>query len=173
MIHTLQAINAAGDLATVASTLYAATRVLRSGRFTRRQPQPSSVPSTPAADRQEQRMIEMIARSGNPEAMNCPALMCDACRKQVTDSGNIIWGTTIGIEPRAATPLFVAHKGHCDQVVSKGLEAQYPGDEWVWLWEEADHFLKYLAGNFTKPFSDDKDGTFHDHRIALPAPTPK
>lgn len=168
VIHTFQAISAAGDLATIASTVYTAARILRSGTLTRRRPQPSSVPSTPVNERQEQAVIEILGRSGEPEAMNCPVLICDACRKQVVDSGNIIWGSTVGVEPRLSTPLFVSHKGHCDQIVSKDLEEQYPGEQWAWLWEEAGHFLRYLAGNFKKPFSDDPDGTFHEHQIALP-----
>lgn len=115
-------------------------------------------------------MIEILGRSGEPEAMNCPAIICDGCRKQITNSGNIVWGITIGVEPRLSTPLFAAHKGRCDRVVQAGLQDRYPGDQWVWLWEEADHFLEYLNGNFRKPFADDPNGNYHEHRIALPGP---
>lgn len=115
-------------------------------------------------------MIEILGRSGEPEAMNCPAIICDACRQQITDSGNIIWGTTIGVEPPLSTPLFAAHKGRCDAALQAGLQDRYPGDQWAWLWEEADHFLKYLSGNFKKPFADDPEGTYREHRIAFPGP---
>lgn len=114
-------------------------------------------------------MIEILGRSGEPEAMNCPALICDACRKQVVDHGNILWGTTVGVEPRATTPLFVAHKGDCDVALSGSLEQQYPGDEWVWLWEEADHFLEYLNNNFKRALPEGPRVTYHDHQVAFPA----
>lgn len=117
-------------------------------------------------------MIEILGRSGEPEAMNCPAFICDACRKQVTNSGNIIWGVTVGVEPRLSTPLFVAHKGGCDVAVQRTLEERYSGDQWVWLWEEGGHFIKYLTHNYTHSFDEDIDGTYHPQRVAFPPPAP-
>lgn len=167
MSHASELLGAASDLASLVLAAHTVARITRSWITPNQAPAPASVPSTHLSPERGPQMIEIIARSGEPEAMNCPALICDACRKQVTDSGNIIWGTTIGVEPRLSTPLFVAHKGRCDQAVQQGLTTDYPGDEWVWLWEEAGKLLVDLAGNFKRRFEGDANGTFHEHRIAL------
>ncbi|WP_158708269.1 hypothetical protein [Streptomyces sp. NRRL S-455] len=41
-------------------------------------------------------MIEYVARSGPPEARNCPAFISDACRQQVAGAGIVTWATAIG-----------------------------------------------------------------------------
>lgn len=115
-------------------------------------------------------MIEYIGRSGPPEAMNCPALICDSCRKQVVERGNVIWGTTVGADgPRRSTPLYVAHKGRCDRAFDLWFAQAYPTDDgWIQLWEEAETFMRQLAYNLTHAFADDPDGEYHPHRLQLP-----
>lgn len=167
MDRAIQLISACSDIAYPAATVYAAIRFARSWIRPSTRSTPTTVHHRPVDRERGNRVIEIIGRSGEPEAMNCPALICDGCRKQVTDSGVIVWGVTAGVEPRLSTPLYVAHKGRCDQAVQKGVETEYPEDTWVWLSEEADKFLSDLAGNFKRRFEDDKRGTFHEHRIAL------
>lgn len=120
--------------------------------------------------RTETPLIEYIGRSGPPEAMNCPALICDTCRKQVVGSGNVIWGSTAGSDgPRRSTPLYVAHKGRCDHAFEKWFAEAYPlADGWMPLWEEAAVFMRQLAYNLTNAFADDTEGTYHPHKLALP-----
>lgn len=105
-------------------------------------------------------MIEMVSRSGEPEAMLCPALVCDTCRQQVVGRGNIVWA--MRHEPRwQSSPLFVSHKGRCDLVVEAGLQSQYPiSDGWLDFSAEADQFMRHLAHNADHSFADDPDGTY-------------
>ncbi|MEU7978327.1 hypothetical protein AB0B63_07315 [Micromonospora sp. NPDC049081] len=116
-------------------------------------------------------MIEYVSRSGEPEAMNCPAFICDACRKQVIGPGNILWAIRLGEDAeRASSPLYVAHKGRCDQAVTALLEHLYPFDE-GWhsnLWTEIEAFLGPLNNNAVHAFADDPDGTYHDHALIQP-----
>lgn len=113
-------------------------------------------------------MIEILERSDKPGAGDGAAFICDACRKQVVGSGNIIWGCTVGIEPQLSTPLFVAHKGGCDVAVQRTLEERYVGEQWVWLWEDVGPFTKTLMHNLTNSFADDRQGTYHKQRVAFP-----
>lgn len=115
-------------------------------------------------------MIEVVARDGEPEALLCPALICDACRKQVAGPGNLLWAVR---RPeggkRQSSPAFVAHKGRCDQVVKKILANLYPlADGWTEQWDEAGSFLAYLTSNTSKPFADDPDGNYLDHELVQP-----
>lgn len=117
-------------------------------------------------------MIEYIGRSGPPEAMNCPALICDACRQQITGKGNIVWGCTLGdgSSTRRRTPLYTTHKGQCDRLFDLWFAKAYPSaDGWVQLWEEAPDFMRQLAHNLTNAFADDPDGEYHDHALILPS----
>jgi hypothetical protein len=116
-------------------------------------------------------MIEYVARNGPPEAMLCPALVCDSCRRQVTGEGNILWASRyVGNrdEGRQVTPMFVSHKGHCDQRVTAMMHRGWPpddydapdanvGDGWSYSWEEAETMLAQLAHNFTHPFAADRE----------------
>lgn len=116
-------------------------------------------------------MIEYISRSGEPEAMNCPAFICDACREQVVGRGNILWASRIakGVS-RGSSPLFVAHKGRCDRAVKKLMEGMYPFDDgWLELWEEIGGFLAHLTNNLEHAFADDRDGTYAEHELTHPA----
>lgn len=119
-------------------------------------------------------MIEYIGRSGPPEAMNCPALICDTCREQVVDRGNVIWGCTLGDGNggRRRTPLYVAHKGRCDRAFDLWFAKAYPREDgWIQLWEEAADFMRQLAHNLTHAFADDTEGTYHQHHLVLPKET--
>ncbi|MEV7427002.1 hypothetical protein [Streptomyces sp. NPDC091212] len=113
-------------------------------------------------------MIEYVARSGPPEAMNCPAFICDACRKQVVGAGIVTWSTTIGRDhdQHRQSPLYVAHKGICGRKVEAMLHASYPhADGWVDLWDDIADFVRQLTHNATEAFSDDPDGTYHRHTL--------
>ncbi|MFB6550157.1 hypothetical protein [Streptomyces sp. NPDC056405] len=114
-------------------------------------------------------MIEYVARSGPPEAMNCPAFICDACRQQVVSAGIVTWATTIGDGRRqthSQSPLYVAHKGECGRKVEAMLHAGYPAsDGWMDLWDDIGDFLKQLTHNVTNGFADDSDGEYHQHRL--------
>ncbi|MFC8131576.1 hypothetical protein [Streptomyces sp. NPDC057302] len=114
-------------------------------------------------------MIEYVARSGPPEAMNCPAFICDACRQQVVSAGIVTWATTIGdgrSRTHSQSPLYVAHKGECGRKVEAMLHASYPAsDGWMDLWDDIGDFLKQLTHNATSAFADDADGEYHQHHL--------
>ncbi|MEV7519409.1 hypothetical protein [Streptomyces sp. NPDC091371] len=113
-------------------------------------------------------MIEYVARSGPPEAMNCPAFICDACRQQVVGAGIVTWATTIANRGRthSQSPLYVAHKGECGRKVEAMLHAAYPAsDGWMDLWDDIGVFLKQLTHNATSAFTDDADGEYHQHQL--------
>ncbi|MFI7632416.1 hypothetical protein [Microbispora rosea] len=120
-------------------------------------------------------MIEIVARNGSPEAMLCPAFICDACRKQVMEAGNVIYAVRYPDQSeRETSPLFVAHKGACDMAVQQWLAANYPvADGWSDLWDEIDDFLAYLGGNFKRSFAEDADGQYVPHVVVMPATSPK
>lgn len=118
-------------------------------------------------------MIEYVARSGPPEAMNCPAFICDACREQVVDQGIVTWATTIVRDgapgPHQQSPIYVAHKGRCDRAVKLWIDQHYPAaDGWIDLWDDLEDFVHQLTHNLANAFADDTDGTYHPHRLAHP-----
>jgi hypothetical protein len=115
-------------------------------------------------------VIEYIGRSGPPEAMNCPALICDACRQQITSKGNVVWGTTVGAPgPLRGTPVYTTHKGRCDRLFDLWFAKTYQADDgWMQRWEEAHDFMRQLAHNLTNAFADDTDGEYHHHTLVLP-----
>lgn len=116
-------------------------------------------------------MIEYVPYSGEPQAMNCPAFVCDTCRKQVVGDGNVIWCVKV-IEKdgqRQQSPLFVSHKGRCDQALDKWLGSQYPLDEdWINLWEEISVFRSQLGNNADRSFADDPNGDYHELILRMP-----
>ncbi len=122
-------------------------------------------------------MIEYVARSGPPEALNCPAFICDTCRKQVFGQGIVTWSTTIGHDgepsPHRQTPIYVAHKGRCGRALEVWLEANYPrADGWIDLWDDLADFTRQLAHNLANAFADDLEGRYHQHRLVHPKETP-
>lgn len=114
-------------------------------------------------------MIEYVARSGPPEAMNCPAFICDACRKQVVGEGIVTWCSTIGRDAgdtHRQSPIYVAHKGLCGRKVEAMLKAGYPpADGWIDYWDDIADFVRQLANNATEAFADDPDGEYHQHSL--------
>ncbi|WP_157239497.1 hypothetical protein [Catenuloplanes japonicus] len=113
-------------------------------------------------------MIEMVARDGPPEAMLCPAFICDACREQVVGSGNIYYRDRWVGDRRQSSPLFVSHK-RCARAVEAILDVFYPqSDGWMDLCQEMRDFVKSLANNFTHAFADDTKGTYHNHDLVQP-----
>lgn len=118
-------------------------------------------------------MIEYVARSGPPEAMNCPAFICDTCRKQVVAQGIVTWGTTIGRDgepgPHRQSPIYVAHKGRCGRALETWFEKNYPAaDGWIDMWDDLEDFVRQLANNLANAFADDTEGTYHQHKLTLP-----
>jgi hypothetical protein len=118
-------------------------------------------------------MIEYIPRSGPPEAMILPAVICDTCRRQVAGSGNIVWATKVMHDPsetRQQSPLFAAHKGSCDQALDAWLTEQYRlEDHWILSWEELETFIRHLSANSKKDFSEDPQGEYHRFVIKVPS----
>lgn len=115
-------------------------------------------------------MIEIIARDGEPEAMLCPAFICDACRQQVVKDGNILYAVRYVDHERESSPLFVSHKWPCAGQVEQWLKTAYPRDEgWSDLWDEASDFIRHLANNSARAFADDPDGDYQSHRLVFPA----
>lgn len=127
-------------------------------------------------------MIEFIARSGPPEAVNCPAFVCDTCGRQVAEQGCLWWGylypnPSDGL--RHTTPVYVTHKGECVSAFEAWFHCAYPdADDASWLLcdHEIDESLEHLRSNFTHRFEDDAldDGVeYHAHRVVWPvAPLP-
>lgn len=119
-------------------------------------------------------MIEIIARNGPPEAMLCPAFICDACRRQVVGEGNVISKVRYSGGQRQTSPLFIAHKGTCDLTVDAWLNKRYPLDNgWSLIWEELETFVRQLANNLAHAFADDHEGEYLSHQIILPAGGPR
>lgn len=119
-------------------------------------------------------MIEYVARSGPPEAMNCPAFVCDTCRGQVVGEGIVTWTTTVGRDgtpgPHRQSPIYVAHKGDCGRALERWMERQYPpADGWIDLWDDLEDFVRQLAHNLTHAFTDDPEGRYDQHRLVMPA----
>lgn len=121
-------------------------------------------------------MIEYIPRSGPPEAMVLPTVICDTCRRQVFDTGNIIWATRVmhdPTEPREQSPIFASHKGACDAALEAWLQDQYRiEDNWITSWEELETFVTHLAANSKKDFSEDTKGEYRRFVIRFPAHHP-
>lgn len=133
-------------------------------------------------------MIEYIARSGSPEAMNCPAFICDACGEQVTDHGNIFWGQEHPrkVGHKRTTPIYVTHKGNyvshmgervsCVRVLEEWFKHAYPDEDdrtWCLASNEVDQFMGHLKFNFQNSFADDANANidkveYHAHLLVMP-----
>ncbi|MFE2850609.1 hypothetical protein ACFXJO_05675 [Streptomyces lavendulae] len=119
-------------------------------------------------------MIEYVPRSGPPEAMHCPTIICDTCRTQVHGAGNIVWmvKSYLADGPRQQSPLYAAHKGPCDRALEAWLKTQYPEGDWLLNWEELGDFLRQLAHNAEHAFADDTKGEYHQLIIKQPRNDP-
>lgn len=119
-------------------------------------------------------MIEVVPRSGPPEALSCPAIVCDACRRQVVGKGNIVWALKVvhsDTEVRQQSPLYAAHKGACDRALDAWLKGQY-GPGWILMWEELGVYLRQLLHNAENDFADDAKGEYHQLIIKQPKNDP-
>ncbi|MGW3635644.1 hypothetical protein ACWD7F_36950 [Streptomyces sp. NPDC005122] len=106
-------------------------------------------------------MIEYVPYSGEPEAMNCPVVICDTCRKQIVGEGLAVWRIKLRVkgEPRQQTPLYTTHKRECEQALHRRLDGQYSLDEnWIDFSEEIDVFLKQLSKNINRSLVVDPAG---------------
>lgn len=116
-------------------------------------------------------MIEFVPYSGEPQALNCPAVICDTCRQQIVGEGRVVWcvkAVSKG-EQRQQSPLFASHKGRCHHALDRWLEEQYPLDgNWINLSEEVDSFLKQLGHNAARSFADDQQGEYHQVIVKMP-----
>jgi hypothetical protein len=106
-------------------------------------------------------MIAFIDRNGPPEAMHCPAFLCDHCHKPIAGKGVegpggiVIWrpkGQAHDADHRPG-PQEVAtvHKGACDRT----YEATHPaanGERDRWWWMDLDELLEHLTHNIANPF---------------------
>lgn len=111
-------------------------------------------------------MIEIIARNGAPEAMLCPAFICDACREQIVGQGNVISKVRYDGDQRQTSPLLFAHKGQCTQAVDAWLNARYLLTEgWSMIWDELGDFVRQLSHNLTHAFADDPEGEYLSHQL--------
>lgn len=105
-------------------------------------------------------MIEIVPRSGPPEALNCPAFVCDTCRRQVLAPRN--GGYVLLVEKFTpiyeASPLFVAHTGRCLRELENRLRERYKARDGWHPWAASiriDHFMDNLAHNTIDAFRDD------------------
>lgn len=106
-------------------------------------------------------MIEYVPYSGEPEAMNCPVVSCDTCRKQIVGEGLAVWRIKLRVkdEPRQQTPLYTTHKRECEQALHRRLNGQYSLDEnWIDFSEEIDVFLEQLSKKINRSLVVDPAG---------------
>lgn len=78
------------------------------------------------------------------DGLNCPVILCDVCRKQITNSGNVYW---ISQPDRDTSSFWFTHKWPCsylDRAIEKETGA-------LVLFEELDRWMKQLAHNFRYP----------------------
>lgn len=124
-------------------------------------------------------MIEIVYRSGPPEALCCPALICDACREQiiadytadVSLQGNAYYWSKRDNQGRmSVSPMLLAHKGHCDQALRRVLGGNFyqSQDGWDSGWDEIGTFLDHLGHNAITPFSGDEEGAYRFADIVPP-----
>lgn len=108
-------------------------------------------------------MARMVSRSGPPEAMICPFVLCTACGEPVHVSdadvswdqqGHVVWWCRLN--PQQQIGPVAVHKGRCDEAVRKYGEQRWRlEDGWCQLWDELDCFLRQLAYNAQHPLGSD------------------
>jgi hypothetical protein len=91
-------------------------------------------------------MITYIERNGPPEAMSCPAILCDQCLKPITGHGNVMWLPDYDGDTYQVLALAHTHK-EC----TAAFERTHHPDR-AWCSEELDQWLAQIAHNFTHPF---------------------
>jgi hypothetical protein len=115
--------------------------------------------------------ITLIDRNGPPEALICPAVICDTCGEPISAErrdiykasrpGLVLWLREPGPDHRPVlTDFAYVHKGACDRKYSAGRHMLSRG---------LDDFMAQLAHNYAHPFEDEIYET--DVEYVAPAPS--
>jgi hypothetical protein len=94
--------------------------------------------------------ITLVDRNGPPEALTCPAVICDDCGEPINARGPVgglaVWIPATGHDDRpTVNALAFVHKGACDRAWSAGKRHAYSRD--------LDEFMAQLSHNFANPFT--------------------
>lgn len=90
--------------------------------------------------------ITLIDRNGPPEAMQCPAVICDACGCPISATGVVVWNAGYEADGRPlVTEVTYLHKGACDLAWSMGKPNLQSAD--------LGEFMAQLTENFARPFA--------------------
>jgi predicted HD phosphohydrolase len=109
--------------------------------------------------------ITFIDRNGPPEAMRCPAFLCDVCNEPVHHSpddghfGAVVWWTSYDGDRPKVSQVYVVHKGpqkRCLDALSKAI-GKDAGHE---TWDNLDSFAQQLLHNALNPFVSERDAQY-------------
>jgi hypothetical protein len=98
-------------------------------------------------------MLTLIDRNGPPEALTCPAFICDVCGEPLTaEDGWVLWWPELHVNrtPRPGQ-LYHVHQGACD----RALVAQR-GDNNSGYSRPLSEFIEQLAHNTEHPFKGER-----------------
>jgi hypothetical protein len=114
-------------------------------------------------------MITFVSRNGPPEALLCPAILCDVCgepiyagklddEKGTGFDGEPVngWALQCHGESEAIADVHFVHGGDCDQAMNKNCSRDDRYHASVGL----DVFLRQLVCNFEHPFEPDANQEF-------------
>jgi hypothetical protein len=92
--------------------------------------------------------LTFIDRNGPPEAMLCPAFLCDVCKEPVSGGGWVLWNTSYaeGDNRPRIRDLVVVHSGAC------GRQRQDLNSS-----RELDQFVQDLAYTSTHAWEPEAD----------------
>ena len=97
----------------------------------------------------------MVARSGPPEAMLCPAAVCDVCGEPIHGHGHVVWWPEYSDQGEySSSPLYFVHQAVCDQRLCAALGDSPRHPSGGSYWQSLDEFLAQLRHNFEDPFED-------------------
>lgn len=131
-------------------------------------------------------MITFVDRNGPPEAMTCPAVVCDECGEPIyagivedakgagSDGGPVkgwvLWHTRHEAGRPVVECFHTVHGGPCDRVFTRRAEC---GDNGRHASRGLDPFLAQLAHNFAHPFGTIEDAKdVEDGPVEYVAPAP-
>lgn len=104
--------------------------------------------------------LAMFDRNGPPEAMTCPAIVCDYCGGVITGEGNVEWCRRKSERTFVTSPFYFTHKG-CSRQCTSVLRRHYPHQEgWSAAWRDIGEFLAQLSFNFEHSFENDEDASY-------------
>jgi hypothetical protein len=121
----------------------------------------------------------MFDRNGEPTAMHCPAIVCDACNEVISGGGQIghvlwWWRYRDGryqAGNKECSPIYFVHNGlnpSCDAILSRRIEKVYRyQDGWHDAWNPLDEFLPHLEYNYDNPFDEDQNARYFQPRVML------